>query len=321
MAAPSSDSETTPVAETDGKRAKQARQRRSARMERFAQTQRCKRNWINVEEIGEVCSELDGSGVPNEAARENAYRNFERDQQSGDFEENGRSRVLYLHPWTVRTRMTREWLRDVIEYNYDGHRGRSQFVPRCWLPRGMYERFAAKHNLPISPPRFRPKHLATAAPEPTDDAAVHGVVLTEEPASSSASGATPPPGELCPEEKSAGGTDHVVAIATEPTCERPTDSPGHLPELSSIGQPSPERAQESLPLGRRVTEKLAREFAESYAAGTTAKGRQPTQKGLEEAARTANLRGGRDFLRNAIVEILGPDAIKRGRPRKINSPK
>ena len=147
------------------------------------------------------------------------------------------------------------------------------------------------------------------------------MVLTEEPASSSASGATPPPGELCPEEKSAGGTDHVVAIATEPTCERPTDSTGHLPELSSIGQPSPERAQESLPLGRRVTEKLAREFAESYAAGTTAKGRQPTQKGLEEAARTANLRGGRDFLRNAIVEILGPDAIKRGRPRKINSPK
>jgi hypothetical protein len=110
MAIPPSDSETTPVAETDGKRAKQARQWRSARMERFAQTQRRERNWINVEEIGELCSELDGSGVPNEAARENAYRNFEHDLLHGDFEENGRSRVLYLHPWTVRTRMTREWL-------------------------------------------------------------------------------------------------------------------------------------------------------------------------------------------------------------------
>ena len=317
-----STSTSTAVDETDDdKRAKQARQWRAARMERFAHTQLRKREWINFEEVAVLCSELDGSGVPNQAAFENACRNLERALLLGDFDENGRSRVLYLHPSTVRTRMTREWLQDAIEYNYDGHRGRSKFLPWCWVSRAMYERWAAKHNLPISPPRFRPKHLATAAPEPTDDAAVHGVVLTEEPASSSASGATPPPGELCPEEKSAGGTDHVVAIATEPTCERPTDSTGHLPELSSIGQPSPERAQESLPLGRRVTEKLAREFAESYAAGTTAKGRQPTQKGLEEAARTANLRGGRDFLRNAIVEMLGPDAIKRGRPRKINSPK
>jgi hypothetical protein len=234
--------------------------------------QRHKREWLNLEEIAELCSELDGSGVPNEAARENAYRNLERDLLSGDFEENGRSRVLYLHPSTVRTRMTPEWLQDAIDYNYDGHRGRSEFLPWCWIARSMYERFAAKHNLPIAPPRFRPKHLATAALEPTDD-------------------------------------------------ERPIDDTAHEPELSSVGQPSPERAQKTLPPGRRLTRKFAREFAKSYVAGTTAKGRQPTQKGLEEAARTANLRGPRDFLRKAIVEILGRDAIKRGRPRKKNSPK
>src|SRR5262249_41932151 len=158
MAIPSSDSETASVAETDDKRTKQARQWRSARMERFAQTQRRERNWINVEEIGELCSELDGSGVPNEAARENAYRNFECALLLGDFEENGRSRVLYLHPWTVRTRMTREWLGAAIRYNYDGHRGRSQFLPWCWIPRCMWARLAANHNLPISPPRFEPQH-------------------------------------------------------------------------------------------------------------------------------------------------------------------
>jgi hypothetical protein len=153
MHIPSSEPEATPAAETDGKRTIQARQWRSARMERFAQTQLRKREWINVEEIEELCSELNGSGVPNDAARENALRNFERDLLSGDFDENGRSRVLYLHPWTVRTRMTREWLQDAIEYNYDGHRGRSQFLPWCWVRRGMYEGFAAKHNLPSSPPR------------------------------------------------------------------------------------------------------------------------------------------------------------------------
>ena len=161
-----STSTSTPVDETDddkrAKQAKQARQWRAARMERFAQAQLRKRDWINFEEVAVLCSELDGSGVLNDAAFENACRNLENDLLSGDFEENGRSRVLYLHPSTVRTRMTPEWLQDAIEYNYDGHRGRSQFLPWCWIPRGMYERLAANHNLPISPPRFQPQHAVTA---------------------------------------------------------------------------------------------------------------------------------------------------------------
>jgi hypothetical protein len=162
MATPSSDSETTPVAEAEGKRM-QARQWRAARMERFAQAQLRKRDWINFEEVAVLCSELDGSGVPNQAAFENACRNLERDLLlSSDFEENGRSRVLYLHPWTVKTRMTREWYHDAIQYDYDGHRGRSPFLPWCWFSRAMYERWAAKYNLPISPPRFQPEHAVTA---------------------------------------------------------------------------------------------------------------------------------------------------------------
>jgi hypothetical protein len=162
MAIPSSDSETTPVDETDGKRRMRARQWRAARMERFAQAQLRKRDWINFEEVAVLCSELDGSGVPNDAAFENARRNLERDLLTGDFEDNGRSRVLYLHPCTVKTRMTREWYQNAIQYDYDGDRGRSQFLPWCWFSRTMYERWAAKHNLPISPPRFRPQHAVTA---------------------------------------------------------------------------------------------------------------------------------------------------------------
>src|SRR5215831_8096634 len=162
MAIPSSDSETASVAETDDKRTKQARQWRAARMERFAHTQLRKREWLNFEEIAELCLELNGFGVPNEAARENAFKSLERAVLLGDFDENGRSRLLYLHPSTVRTRMTREWLQDAIEYNYDGHRGRSKFLPWCWVPRNLYERWAAKHKLPISPPRFRPEHAVTA---------------------------------------------------------------------------------------------------------------------------------------------------------------
>jgi hypothetical protein len=162
---------------TNDDSAKQARQWRAARMERFAQTQLRKREWYNVEEIGEMCADLNGSGVPNETARENVYRNFERDLLRGDFKENGRCRVFYLHPWTVKTRMTPEWLQDVIRYNYDGHRGRSQFLPWCWIPRGMYERLAAKYNLPISPARFRPEDAATMVAQPTADEKLPKAIL------------------------------------------------------------------------------------------------------------------------------------------------
>jgi hypothetical protein len=137
-------------------RTKQAQQWRSARMVRFAQTQLRKREWLNFEEIVVLCSEMNGSGVPNETVRENTCRNLELGLLNGDFEENGRSRVFYLHPSTVRTRMTREWYRDAIDYNYDGYQGRSQFLPWCWISRSMYERLAAKHYLPSAPLRFSP---------------------------------------------------------------------------------------------------------------------------------------------------------------------
>jgi hypothetical protein len=52
--------------------------------------------------------------------------------------------------------MTREWLRDVIEHNYDGRQGRSQYLPQCWMPRSMFDRWLAKHRLQASPKRFEP---------------------------------------------------------------------------------------------------------------------------------------------------------------------
>jgi hypothetical protein len=159
-------------------------------MERFARTQLRKREWLNFEEIVVLCSELNGSGVPNEAARENACRNLELALLNGDFEENGRSRVLYLHPSTIRTRMTREWYRDAIEYNYDGRQGRSQFLPWCWISRSMYERWAAKHYLPSAPPRFeQPFAPAEHSLERKSPDSLHGVA--NQPTAKSKPGAKP----------------------------------------------------------------------------------------------------------------------------------
>jgi len=66
------------------------------------------------------------------------------------------------------------------------------------------------------------------------------------------------------------------------------------------------------PVGKR----RAREFVERYIADAVANGQRPTQAGLEQAARAADLRG-RERLRTAFRECLGLDAPKRGRPRGL----
>jgi hypothetical protein len=263
MAIPSSNSETTPVAETDGKR-KQARQWRSAKIQRFVQTQRRKREWYSFAEIAEMCSELDGSGVPNEAARENAYRNLERDVLDGDFQENSRSRVLYLHPLTVRTRMTPGWLNDVIEYDYDGHRGRSQYLPWCWCSRGAYERFASKHNLPISPPRFQPEHADTAVvaqptaseqPEHADTAVVAQPTASEQPEHTDNAVVAQPTASEQPEHAD-------TAVVAQPTA---SEQPEHT-DNAVVAQPT---ASEKLPRAiakrRRPAEERIRQELEKKA--------------------------------------------------------
>src|SRR5262249_25663497 len=82
---------------------------RTARIDRFTAPTKHRREWINFKEIAEYCSEEKGI-VPDEGAREAAYQKLQRDLLEGDFEEHGRSRVLYLHPFIVKARMTRDWL-------------------------------------------------------------------------------------------------------------------------------------------------------------------------------------------------------------------
>ena len=85
------------------------RRRRTAWIERFTKIQRDKREWINFAEIAEWCSEESGI-MPNEVAREAAYKKILVDVFEEFFEENGRSQLMLLHPYTAKTRMTREWL-------------------------------------------------------------------------------------------------------------------------------------------------------------------------------------------------------------------
>ena len=139
-------------------RAREARQRDENRIRRFEEVQRRKRNWINFTEIAEEYSERDGPVAPEKAAaeRERACAMLEHDLLARNFEENGRSQVLFLFPGFTDRRMTPQRLQDAIDYNYDNRCGRS-YLENCWITRNRYERWREWHNLGELPPRFRPQ--------------------------------------------------------------------------------------------------------------------------------------------------------------------
>ena len=131
------------------------RQRRAAWIERFAEIQRRKREMINCAEIAEWCSEESGV-MPNEVAREAAYKKILVDVFEEFFEENGRSQLMLLHPYTAKTRMTREWLTHLVQV-YDDQTIINQFLAYCWMPRRFLERWLANHRMQPRPERFEPK--------------------------------------------------------------------------------------------------------------------------------------------------------------------
>src|SRR6266567_5127536 len=148
----------------DRERDQRARQWRAARIDRFTETQKHRREWINFKEVAEYCSEESG-----------IYQKLQRDLLEGDFEENGRSRVLYLHPSTVKAKMTRDWLSGLMEI-YDQTTINSQYLAHCWIPREFFDRWLAKHRMQPRPERFEPKGPTppTTTRQPVNQAVNHG---------------------------------------------------------------------------------------------------------------------------------------------------
>ena len=103
------------------------------------------------------CSKEDGSIIPDEPKGAVALDTLANDLLASEFEESGRSRVLYLHPWSTKARMTRDWLKDARQHDLDGDHGRSEYLAHCWLSRRMFERWLVKHPLPESPAHFQPR--------------------------------------------------------------------------------------------------------------------------------------------------------------------
>jgi hypothetical protein len=126
---------------------------RAARIEHFKERQWKTREWINFEEIADWCSREDGSIVPDENKRAAALDLLATDLLAGKFEENGRSRVLFLDPAIPRGWRAREWFKSAFDLRSDYRR---YYLAACWIPRRLFKRWLARYHLPESPLRFEP---------------------------------------------------------------------------------------------------------------------------------------------------------------------
>lgn len=132
----------------------------------FAEEQRGRRDWINFRELADWCARRGNPFVPDEAARNGAYDLLRDDLLIGEFEEGGKSQVLFLDPTKTvpmttakipgqARRMTRETLLYAIQM-YSPEILRAEYLTGCWIPHRMLDRWLAKHQLPASPSLFEP---------------------------------------------------------------------------------------------------------------------------------------------------------------------
>lgn len=135
-----------------------ARQWRTSRIERFTERQRSDRQWINFDEITDWCAREDGSIRPDEEKRALAFNTLAEDLRAGEFDEDGRSQVLFLSPNSPKkARMTRDYLTNVIETDFYDEGFRSEFLPFCWVRREMAEQWFEKRRLGKLPTHFEPQ--------------------------------------------------------------------------------------------------------------------------------------------------------------------
>jgi hypothetical protein len=142
-------------------------------IDRFAAKQRQIRRWISFVEIADASAR---AGAPTsiseeDEARSLAYRRLVESMSRGEFEKNGRSRVLlllpYLHASVPPHRLTREYFLAMVDaYGVTEFTNGSGLVRDhlwfCWLPSELCREWFKRHLL-TWPDEFNPQHQTLGA--------------------------------------------------------------------------------------------------------------------------------------------------------------
>ena len=111
------------------------------------------------------------------------------------------------------------------------------------------------------------------------------------------------PAEAEAEPSKLVGTTPIIDQAAQSQTAKRAGRPEHLvpTSLQRLLQSGGEPTNAKVPTARRlVTEKIAEHFAAHYINSEQAAGRSPTLRGLEAAAKSADMHGGREYLRAAF---------------------
>jgi hypothetical protein len=141
---------------------RQACRWRANRILHFTDRQNKAREWISFSELAERYSRNIGN--------DEGYEQLKRAVIGGEFERNGRSRILYLHPAVTRAKMTREWMRNVVEtFSADSPETVRHYLACCWISRDLADAWCRSHNIgPSSTRHVSKKHGGRT---PIDDSA------------------------------------------------------------------------------------------------------------------------------------------------------
>jgi hypothetical protein len=142
--------ETAKRAERERLQRADERARSRAALDSFRQEQRREHEWINFADIADWFARRDNPAVPNEAARSGAYYLLRDDLLAGDFEEDGKSQVRFLHPnhqteWISRQRMVDLELEKAVSLSdaigtFPPEDVIAHYLAHCWIPHRMFER-------------------------------------------------------------------------------------------------------------------------------------------------------------------------------------
>jgi hypothetical protein len=142
--------------------------RRREWIDRFAAKQRIIRRWISFVEIADACGRAARpvTILEEDEARTLAYHRLVESVSKGEFEQNGRSRVLLLRPNLIASvrlhRLTREYFQGMVDFYGLTDFGRSsqlvcEHLQFCWLPSDLCRAWF-EHHLIAWPGEFIPKY-------------------------------------------------------------------------------------------------------------------------------------------------------------------
>ncbi len=155
--------EVTTPSETNSERTKsqQITTIRKRRIERFQENQRICREWVCLADVADWCARASGDIKPDEERRVIAFTELGRSLNAGEFEQNGRSRVLFLNPSTCLAKMTREQMSRITAAN-PSDIVRSCYLAHCWIPTALCRSWFDARRVLLPPWLKTPPLLSTA---------------------------------------------------------------------------------------------------------------------------------------------------------------